>query len=181
MLGAPGRNHPQPVVGERVVVGVGTEVELHDLVVIGRNAARVRQKLFELDRGELRLEAGQHRTQHFADRRIPAELTFLDHHAGERRGHRLGIGAQVETVIERHGNVHPVDAHADGAAGDDLAVLHDRSGECREPVFGADRLQLIVERVFAECSSGKRQNGDHGKAEGNIPHGISKGSGLERY
>jgi hypothetical protein len=95
----PGCNGLQALGPEVGGEAVGAKIELADFVVVGGNAG-VRRKLLKRDRGELRIDVFNVRAEDVADRRIPVQLSFLDHHAAEGRRHRFGVGSEMETVVD---------------------------------------------------------------------------------
>jgi hypothetical protein len=104
------------------------------------------RELFERHRRELRVDPRHVFAHDLADGRIPAQLSFLHQHGREGGRHRLGVGAEMEAVVDCHLDVGAEHAHADRAGGDDHAVLDHGRRERGQAMLGPHRLKRCVER-----------------------------------
>ena len=137
----------QAVLGQRVVIGVA-EIELDQLLVVGRQAAGMGKELFDRDGFELGREVGDDRAEHIADGRRPGELPSSMSLAAS-----VAVIALVSEPMWKRSSTETgmsaLDSRANGASGDDHAILDHGTGKRREAVFDADRLEQIVEALLS--------------------------------
>jgi hypothetical protein len=120
----------------------------------------------ELDQGGLS-QAGVHLSREFredvAHRGGPLEFAFLHEHRRQQGCHRLGVGADVETVVKCNGDSLSHPSGADGPGRDDLPILDNRRGQGGKIILGEIRPEFDIERRTGRRGRGEPQDhrGDH--------------------
>ena len=128
------------------VLHVGVPEQLDRRIGVAGDAAGVGEQLVQRHP----LQARIHRVRELRiglARGVPAQLAGLHHHAGEQRGHRLGVGADMEAVVDGDLDVLVEPSLADGAGGDDIALVHHGGGQRGEFVPRKVGPQRVVQRL----------------------------------
>jgi hypothetical protein len=76
---------------------------------------------------------------------FPRKLAFFDQRSQQGRAHRLGVGAEVELVIDRDGRVGSLFANADCPDRGKALAGDERSGERGQTRFLADRAERRIQ------------------------------------
>ena len=85
-------------------------------LVVAGDAAGVGQELDQGDAAEAGVHAGGQFREDLGQGAVPAEFALLYRHGGQEGGHGLGVGPEMETVVEGHRDVGAGPAGADSAA-----------------------------------------------------------------
>ena len=141
----PGFERLDAEVAEVEVERVDVEIDVGDLLGVGRDAAGVRQKLLQRDGRERRVHSLNLVPEDLADRGVPSQPALVHHHAGKGGRHGLGVRTEMEAVVDGHRNVRAERPNADRARGDHLAILHDRGRERRKRVTCPNRFEIGVQ------------------------------------
>jgi len=113
----------------------GFSINIEDVLVVGRDAARVGEQLLECDDPQAGVHLFSKLGEDFRHGGGPMKLSLFHHHRCQQGGHRLRVGSYVEPVIDRDRNRYARPAGSRRTGCNYFALFDDRCGDGRKVIL----------------------------------------------